>query len=56
MKVFNLGVYELKGIGNRFAEHIFDAMIKSAPVGLPCILRIQYMIDGFFAFSVILKT
>ena len=45
MKIFNLGVYELKGIGNRleiyFVEHILDAMMKRAAVGFLCILEIQ---------------
>ena len=37
MKIFNLGVYELKDIGNRleiyFVDYILDAMLKRAPVG-----------------------
>ena len=53
MKIFILGVY----IGNLpwstleadlemcFVEHILDALMKRAPVGLFYILGIQYMID-----------
>ena len=57
MKVFNLGVYELKDKRNRFTfvEHIFDTIMKRAPVGFSRVLGIQYIIGTVFAFSLILK-
>ena len=37
MNIFDLGLYELKDIGNSrvvcFLEHILDAVMKHAPVG-----------------------
>ena len=50
MKIFNLGVYELKYIEKRL-----DEMMKRAPVGFLFILGIKYMILSVFSFSVILK-
>ena len=52
MKIFNLGVYELKTLGTDleicFVEHILDAMMKRAPTGFLCILGIQRMIGSVF--------
>ena len=59
MKIFNVGVYELKDIGNRFrncfVEHILDAVVKHEPVGFLYILGIQDIISSVFSFSMILK-
>ena len=52
MNIFDLGLYELKDIGNSrvvcFLEHILDAVMKHAPVGFLCILGIQNMIGSVF--------
>ena len=59
MKMFNLGVYELKHIRTRFkkiVELILAAMIKRVPNGFLSILGIiQYKTGSLFSFSVILK-
>ena len=58
MKMFNLGVYELKHIRTRFkkiVELILAAMMKRVPNGFLSILRIQYKTGSLFSFSVILK-
>ena len=57
-----MGVYELKDmtlekkLEIRFVEDILDAVMKHAPVGLLCILGIQYMIGSVFPFSCDFKT
>ena len=58
MKMFNLGVYELKHIRTRFkkiVEVILAAMIKRVPNGFLSILGIQHKTGSLFSFSVILK-
>ena len=58
MKMFNLGVHELKHIRTRFkkiVELILAAMMKRVPNGFLSILGIQYKTGSLFSFSVILK-